>query len=241
MRPAAPACSLPARETSFAKLYRLWEELEKPGAFAYWESSLRWDPESADSAWNLRTDAFPDFQPQFPQVVLSRGSTAVDFVGGVSGIGGQGLLLSEKALGVLEGLKLPPHQHYAVEVVHKNGKPAAQRYCWLQVLALDNHGWIDFAESRFALKPHLDMSDAAGEPLTIGNENDLKSLMQAKRSDFHLQFTKLALNSAYARAPFDLFYFDWLGGLASSQPIVNETLKQRLERQGLAGYRLSGL
>ena len=163
--------------------------------------------------------------------MLARGSSAVDFVGGASGIGGHGLLVSEKALHVLEGLKLPPHQRYAVEVVHKTGKPAAQRYSWLQVGALDNFGWIDFAESQFALKAHLDMADGAGEPLAIADENDLGRLMQAKRSDFYLHFTKLTLNSAYARAPFDLFYFEWLGGLASSRPIVSEGLKQAFERE----------
>jgi hypothetical protein len=165
----------------------------------------------------------------------------VDFVGGATGIGGRGLLVSEKALKVLEGLKLPPHQHYAVQVVHKGGKPAAQRYFWLQLLALDNYGWIDFAKSQFALKPHLDMSDSAGEPLSIADENDLKRLVQGKRSDCYLHFTNLTLNSAYARARFDLFHFDRLGGLASSQPIVSERLKQLFERQGLLGYRLSEL
>jgi hypothetical protein len=218
-------------------LYRFREETRGRGAFAYWETSLRWDPDSPLCAWNLKADAFPDFEPEFPQIVLSRDSAAVDFVGGHAGFGGQGLLVSEKALQVLEELKLPPHQHYAVEVLHK-GKPAAKRYFWLQILLLDNYGWIDFANSEFSVEKHL--SDTR-EPVAIANEGELKRLIEAKKGDFEFHFARMALNSAYARNPFDLFYLEWLGGVSSLGPVVTERAKAAFEREGLKGHRLSAL
>lgn len=202
--------------------YRLWEELEKPGAFAYWETSLRRDPHSQF--------------PEFPQVVLSRDSSPVDFIGG-GGFGGQGLLVSEKALRVLQDIKLPPYRHHAVEVAHR-GKPLAKRYFWLQILHLDNYGWIDFEKSQFTVKAHLDESEGLGDPLRIGSASELRELIEARKADFWIYYSRITLNSAYAEAAFDLFYLEWLGGLSSSAPLLSERGKSALERGKLVGYRL---
>jgi hypothetical protein len=217
--------------------YTFWHERSKPGAFAAREyADIDLDDPTAEH--NLTDSAFPDFQPKFSPVYLSDDSSLVDFIDNGYTIGGQGLLVSEKVLTILEGMKLPPYQPYALEVVHR-GKPVDKRYYWLQILALDNYHWIDFERSEFALRHHLEMDDLKGERVPVGSDRELKALVERKGGDFHVLYGKLTLNSAYARSPFDLFYFDRLGDLSSLYPIINERLKLALEKEGVAGYGLT--
>jgi len=217
--------------------YRLWARYSRPGPYAEWDTCNH-DLDSPVAQHNLRDDAFPDFQPEFQPVLLSRKSSLVDFVHATGVVGGTGLLVSEKALGVLEGKKLPPYQIYPLEVVHKEKRVENPRYFWMQILLIDNYGWIDFARSGFSLKHHLDMDNNTGEPVEIGSERELKRLIEAKRADYHILASRITLNGVYARSPFDLFYFDWLGGLLSSCPIINDRLKSALENAGVTGYEL---
>lgn len=219
-------------------LYRLWEELEKPGAFAGREYCLA-DLDDPAGQHNLREDAFPDFEPAFSPVFLSDDSSLVDFVHDGAAIGGRGLLVSERVLEILGTMKLPPHQPYRLEVVHRE-KPVPGRYFWVQILRLDNYGWIDFARSRFTRKRGMDMSDSRGEPVEIRSEQELKELIEASwPEDFRLHFENLTLNRLYARAPFDLFYLENIGGLSSQNPLISAKLKAALERAGVVGYRLT--
>jgi hypothetical protein len=217
--------------------YRLRPRYTGPGEYADWETCAH-DLDSPVGQHNLRDDAFPDFEPEFQTVQLSRRSSLVDFVNATGVVGGSGLLVSEKALRVLEGMKLPPHQAYSLEVVHREKRVETPRYFWLQILLIDNYGWIDFGRSQFSVKHHLDMDETTGEPVEAKDERELKALIEARKSDHHFLATRLALNSAYARSPFDLFYFDWLGGLASLYPIVNGRLKAALADAGVAGHDL---
>jgi hypothetical protein len=220
--------------------YRLREELEKPGAFAVWETCLH-DLESPVAQHNLRDDAFPDFEPEFQPVLLSRDSSLVDFIGSGGAVGGQGLLVSEKVLDIFARMKLPPYQPYPLEVVHR-GRPVADRYYWVQILALDNYEWIDFSRSRFTLKSYFDTDDSEGAPVEIRSAKELKGMVAAKaEEDVFVRFTKLTFTAGYARSPFDLFYLDRLGGPSSSFPIINQKLKAALERERVVGYRLSEL
>lgn len=219
-------------------LYRLREELETPGAFAAREYCLA-DLDDPAGQHNLREDAFPDFEPAFSPVFLSDDSSLVDFIHDGSAIGGRGLLVSDKVLEILGTMKLPPYQPYRLEVVHR-GRPVPNRYFWVQILSLDNYGWIDFARSRFTRKSCMDMSDADGEPVDIRSEHELKKLIETSLpEDLRIHFQVLALNRQYARAPFDLFYLEHLGGLSSQNPLVSEKLKAALERAGVVGYRLT--
>jgi len=217
--------------------YRLWARYSRPGPYAEWDTCNH-DLDSPVAQHNLRDDAFPDFQPEFQPVLLSRKSSLVDFVHATGVVGGTGLLVSEKALGVLEGKKLPPYQIYPLEVVHKEKRVENPRYFWMQILLIDNYGWIDFARSGFSLKHHLDMDNNTGEPVEIGSERELKRLIEAKRADYHILASRITLNGVYARSPFDLFYFDWIGGLSSWCSIINDRLKSALENAGVTGYEL---
>jgi len=217
--------------------YRLRARYSGPGPYAEWETCNH-DLGSPVAQHNLRDDAFPDFQPEFQPVLLSRKSSLVDFVHATGVVGGTGLLVSEKALGVLEGMKLPPYQIYPLEVVHKEKRVEHPCYFWMQILLIDNYGWIDFGRSEFSVKHHLDMDETPGEPVEIGNERELKRLIEEKKTDYHFLTTKITLNGVYARAPFDLFYLEWLGGLAALDPIVNDRLKSALETAGVTGYEL---
>ena len=227
-------------DTIRSMLYRMYVELSKPGSFATVESCLH-DLDSPVGQHNLRADAFPDFQPEFYPMFLSDGSSLVDLVDVGGAIGGDGLMVSEKVLGILEHMKLPPYQPYRVDLTHR-GRPVADRYFWLQILTLDNYGWIDFGKSQFTLKSHLDPDfDSEGEPVQIGSERELKGIIESKGGDFFIFYRKLTLNSGYARSPFDLFYFDRLGGVRSGYPIVGERLKAAFESAQVAGYALREL
>lgn len=217
--------------------YRLRARYRGPDRHAEWETCNH-DLDSPVAQHNLRDDAFPDFQPEFQPVLLSGKSSLVDFVHATGVVGGTGLLVSEKALGVLEGMKLPPYQTYPLEVVHKEKRVDNPRYFWMQILLIDNYGWIDFARSAFSLKHHLDMDETPGEPVEIGSERELKRLIEAKKADYHFLTTKITLNGVYARSPFDLFYLEWLGGLAALHPVINDRLKSALENAGVTGYEL---
>lgn len=86
--------------------YWLRARYRGPDRYAEWETCNH-DLDSPVAQHNLRDDAFPDFQPEFQPVLLSGKSSLVDFVHAAGVVGGTGLLVSEKALGVLEGMKLP--------------------------------------------------------------------------------------------------------------------------------------
>jgi hypothetical protein len=217
--------------------YRLRPRHGRPGPFAAWETCNH-DLDSPVAQHNLRDDAFPDFEPEFQPVLLSRRSSLVDFVHATGVVGGTGLLVSEKALGVLERMRLPPYQTYPLQVVHGERRVETPRYFWMQILRIDNFGWIDFARSQLRLKHHLDMDETGGQPLEVGSEDELKRLIEEKRGDYYFLSARIALNGVYARSSLDLFYFDDLGGLASLYPIVNDRLKSALEEEGVVGYEL---
>lgn len=215
--------------------YRMSDELSKPGSFAAREAAIA-DFDSDVAQWKLQYDAFPDFTPEFTAVWLTEDSSLVDFVHDGNAIGGQGLLISEKVLKILQKMKLPPHRHYPLEVSHK-GKTISKPYFWLQILTMDNYGWIDFSKSAFTLKDQFDMEDGPGDPVTIKSATELKKTI-GDMEDKYILFTKLTLNDQYAKAPYDLFYFDRLGGLAASDPIINEKLKSALKNEKVVGYKL---
>jgi hypothetical protein len=217
--------------------YSLRAKHGPPGPYAEWELCNH-DLDSPFAQHNLKDDAFPDFQPEFQPVLLSAKSSLVDFVHATGVVGGTGLLVSEKALGVLEGMKLPPHQVYPLGVLHKDKRVQNPRYFWMQILLIDNYGWIDFARSEFGVRHHLQMDDLAGEPVEVASGRELRRLIEAKKGDHYFLARKIALNAVYARAPFDLFYFEWLGGPAASYPVINRRLKAALEEAGVTGYDL---
>ncbi len=133
----------------------------------------------------------------------------MDFVDGFGVVGGHGLLVSEKALRILEAMKLPPCRSYPLEVIHKDKPVASPRYFWAQMLLIDNYGWIDFAASEFATRSRFDFSESTGEPVTVESEAALNSLIRrSDLEDFEILFKKLSFNGIYARSPFDLFYLD---------------------------------
>lgn len=224
-------------DTIRSMLYRMYVELSKPGSSATVETCLH-DLDSPVGQHNLRADAFPDFQPEFYPMALSDDSSLVDFVDVGGAIGGDGLMVSEKVLAILERMKLPPYQPYRVELTHR-GRPVTDRYFWLQILSLDNYGWIDFARSQFTRKRHSDMDDSKGEPVAVGSERELKRLVEASGAeDFWVLFRKITLNRMYARSPFDLFYLERLGGVPAGFPLVSDSLKGALEKANVVGYSL---
>ncbi len=221
--------------------YRLRTKSGGPGPFAEWERCAH-DLDSPVAQHNLAYDVFPDFEPAFQPVLLSRKSSLVDFVDGFGVVGGQGPLVSEKALGILEGMRLAPYQTYPLEVVHKERRVVSPRYFWMQILLIDNYGWIDFAASEFTMQSRFDFSESQGEPIPIESEAALKRLIErSDLEDFYMLFTKLALNGAYARSPIDLFYMDRLNGPISRVPIISDKLKAALEREAITGYKLNEL
>jgi hypothetical protein len=221
--------------------YRLRTKSGGPGPFAEWERCVH-DLDSPVAQHNLTYDVFPDFEPEFQPVLLSRKSSLVDFIDGFGVVGGQGLLVSEKALGILEAMKLPPYQTYPLEVVHKDKSVARPRYSWMQILLIDNYRWIDFAASEFTIQSRFDFSESKGEPVTIESEAALNGLIQRSDSeDYSILFTKLALNDAYASSPLDLFYMDRLNGPISRVPIISHELKVALEAEAVTGYELNEL
>jgi hypothetical protein len=217
--------------------YRLRPKYRGPGPYADWELCNH-DLDSPVAQHNLRDEAFPDFDPEFQPVLLSRKSSLVDFVNAAGVVGGTGLLVSDRALRVLEGMKLPPYQTYSLEVVHRERRVKSPRYFWMQMLLIDNYGWIDFAQSQFRLRHHLEMDETAGEQVGVSSELELKRLIEAKKRDHYLLAGRIALNAAYGRSPLDLFYLDWIGGLSSSYPIISERLKCGFEREKITGYEL---
>lgn len=168
---------------------------------------------------------------------LSRRSSLVDIVQvGAGVIGGQGLLVGDRTLRLLAKMKLPPYRPYRVELVH-NEKRVVDPYFWVQILALDNYGWIDFARSAFAAIGYSDI-ETEGEPLEIHDEDELRRAIEANRQqDRSVTPKALTLNHLYARSPFDLFYFQDLS-FSSSYPIINERLKAALEKEKVVGYEL---
>ena len=221
--------------------YKFYLELSKTNSFAEREALLH---NLDDPHWqsNLQDDKFPEYKPNFGALRLSRKSSLADFVNDGNATGGLGLLVSEKALNVLQKLRLPPNRAYPLETIQNDKKISAQYY-WLQILAVQFSNWIDFSASDFFLTSTFQMeADVIQDIVKINNGVELHKIMEAARTnDQHLHFSKLVLNAYYHQAGYDLFWLDPLGGFSSGYPIVNDRFKRTLEEYRLIGYQLKEL
>ena len=218
--------------------YRFNIELNKPNSFASCEALLH-DLDDAQAQWNLRYDKLPDFTPNFGELWLTKRSSLVDFVDDGSATGGNGLIVSEKALAVLQKLKLPPNRSYPL-VTTQNGKKVNAQYYWIQMLSVEYSEWIDFSKSEFQLKSRFEMDpEVAGDVAKIANAKELRVIIETLgESDQELHFSRLVFNEKYQTSGFDIFWLDYLRGILATEPIVSERLKEAFETNGLVGYFL---
>ncbi|HEY0653358.1 MAG TPA: hypothetical protein VGD65_09530 [Chryseosolibacter sp.] len=218
--------------------YRLYIELNKTKSFAAREALLH-DLDNPHAQWNLQDEQLPDYKPQFGDLRLTAESSLVDFVDDGSAIGGHGLLVSEKALSVLQKLTLPPNRAYSLTATHR-GKKISEKYYWLQILSVDYSDWIDYSKSEFQLRSQFEMDpDVPGENAVIQNAKEFKKLLETLgENDQELLFSKLVLNEKFKQLNFDIFYLPQLAGVQASFPIVNERLRNAFEKNKLVGYQL---
>lgn len=218
--------------------YRLYCERNKPNLFATREALLQ-DLDDHHAQWNLQADIFPSFEPKFGDLWLSKDSSLVDFVDDGHATGGLGLLVSEKALEILQLLKLPPNRAYPQRTTQHDKKITALYY-WLQMLSVDYSSWIDFSRSEFRLKSRFEMDDfEKGEIVQFTNINAVRDIVdKLGENDQDLLFSRLVLNERYHDEGYDIFWLERLGGVSDSVPIVSERFKQTLERNKLVGYNL---
>ena len=221
--------------------YRFYIELNKPNSFAAREALVH-DLDDPHAQWNLQDDVLPDFTPKFGDLWLTKNSSLVDFVDDGSATGGHGLLVSEKALAVLQKLKLPPNRAYAQETV-QNDKKISARYYWVQMLSVQYPEWIDFSKSEFQLKCQFEMDTYVyGNVTKIANAKELRAIIEALgENDQDLLFSKLVLNEKYQESGYDIFWLDRLGAVGATYPIVSERLKEAFEKNKLVGYQLREL
>lgn len=219
--------------------YRFYIELDKPDSFAAREAILH-DLDDLHAQWNLQDDKFPDFKPKFGNLWLTKDSSEIDFVDDGHATGGLGLLVSEKALAVLQKMKLPPHRAYALETTQRD-KKISTRYYWLQILSVQYPEWIDFTKSEFRLKSQFEMEpDAAGQVAKIPNVKEFRTVIETLGDkDQDLLFSKLVFNEKYKESDYDIFYLERLRGIRSTYPIISNRLKEAFEKNKLVGYRLS--
>lgn len=218
--------------------YRFNIELSKPNLFAAREALLH-NLDDAHAQWNLQHDKLPAFNPNFGPLWLTKDSSLVDFVDDGSATGGNGLLVSEKALKVLQQLKLPPNRAYALETI-QNDRRISTQYYWLQMLSVDYHQWIDFSKSEFQLKSRFEMDPAVtGDVANIASVKELMAIIETLgEKDQELHFSRLVFNEQYQTLGFDIFWLDNLRGVLASYPIVSDRLKEALEKHALLGYSL---
>lgn len=170
--------------------YRFYIEQNKPHCFAAREAVLH-DLDDPHAPWNLQDDTLPDFTPNFGDLWLTKDSSLVDFVDDGGATGGHGLMVSEKAFGVLQNLKLPPYRAYLQETT-QNDKKISARYYWVQMLSVQYPEWIDFSKSKFHLKNQFEMDpEVKVEVAKISTVEELKAIIETLgANDLDLLFFK---------------------------------------------------
>ena len=136
----------------FAVLGEAGPELDLP-----WAKRLRL-PKGVETThkYHVYSKIFYDQAYPLEDVELEEGSAEVDFIGGEVEIGGIGLMISEKALNILQQFNLPPHEIRELTVLDTRGEPTSTQYFWLHILKEDEALKIDFAQS---LISHRDTGD----------------------------------------------------------------------------------
>ncbi|HEY0743988.1 MAG TPA: hypothetical protein VGD40_21125 [Chryseosolibacter sp.] len=212
--------------------------MSKPNLFAARETLLH-NLDDVHAQSNLQYDKLPEFEPNFGELWLTKDSSFVDFVDDGRATGGNGLLVSEKALTVLQKLKLPPNRAYALKTI-QNGKRVSTQYYWLQILSVNYHEWINFSKSAFQLKSRFEMDTAvAGDIVKIATSNEFMAILDSLgENDQELHFSRLVFNQKYQASGFDIFWLDYLQGVLETNAIVSERLKEAFEANGLVGYSL---
>ena len=172
----------------------------------------------------LDNDHFPDFEPRFSKIILTKRSRLVDLIKD-GAIGGYGFLISPRLKGVLENFRLPPTRFYPVVVSHPH---AEHDYYWMQNLPEDNLHWIDFGGSVFIDQGNSYDPDAGAEA-RFPDATAFRAAHESYTALYPIKMRNLVLNERYTNDPLDFFYFrQMLFGAAISVRLKNALEKERI-------------
>lgn len=190
-----------------------------------------YDYRATDSVYNLRVDSFPEFVPNFQNIVLQNGAVATDLLSSTP-VKWFVFLVSNKLRDIVTNFKLPPHKIYSNVPVLHNGE-VLENYSALHFLQTPEYlQYIDFERSRFWIVDLI-----SKKKIVEVNARSISDLEEAENQARQMPETSLvwaedlSVNDAY----FDRY--DFLSS-AYASPLAfytTETVKQAVEKAGSTG------
>jgi len=207
-------------------------EVEKKGKFgSRYYVPFDYKVFAQDSQGELSSYKFPDFVPEFSELILTDSSIEADFINDGGAIGGTGYIISNRVKDLLSDFILPPHRYYSLPYIRQingNVKKIREFYFWLQIILEDNYDWIDYKKSQFHIGVYI--GDKV-TPVKINNPPELKKVIKQVDNNEILQCRDLYLNENYMSKKYDLFFFENL----SWYPYISQRLKECLEEKEITG------
>lgn len=212
--------------------FNLRESTEKGNFGIREENEPGYDWEAPTSQDNLSYFNFPDFDPAFSGLILTKISKEVDLIDDGGAIGGNGLLVSEKLKDLFSSCKLPEHRTYEVPLLdRKTYTKTGRKYYWIQLLDESNYAWIDFDSSEFIMTDFFDENE---KEIIVKSVEDLEQRYGSiNRLKERLKYKKIVLRNDLLQNTPVVFSL----GQLNSYLIFNQKLKELFLENSISGLK----
>jgi hypothetical protein len=188
----------------------------------------------------LRNEQFPDFEPQFSDLLVNT-ENLTDFIYDGGAISGSGFLVSGRVKRIFEAAGAENIKFYplvlrrSLEGVKQADHPRITGdISYMQLVWPPIGEWIDFEKSAFE---RINRDDNSRTPLAINDETELLNFISCMTWPAGIGATTLTMNvpSLSAVSVLNLMPIQFRG---FNQAIISAAIKEQLEKENISGYAL---
>lgn len=199
-------------------------EIQEIGAYPQIEKSENYDYATTNCFWNVKWDQIPDFTPSY-EAKLSEGAIATNLLEKLPGF--YGLCIDQKLKCLIEGMNLPSHNFFGIDIFQDN-------------TPLDYY-WFHFTQS---LIPFVDFKNTVFEifrknQFSVIKEFSVLSIDELMEQKNQLNFEKgIKVKCIKLKSDFPMYDIISLWGIT---PIIliSERLKLSMENHSITGFETS--
>ena len=180
------------------------------------ESSKDYDFNAENSVYNLRTDTFPNFTPNF-DFVLSKGAKEVDILSQAR-ISANGLVISQRLKEYFLNCVSVPQMSFELKIQNVN-----TNYHWMQFMWVDSKKFVDFEKSVFKISEFGNSTET---------DKEIKSINELENYQNQLGIFKILYPSSLYLVDnvFEIITLPFIGGIG-----VSDFLRNNLINKGFTG------